>query len=78
MTSTNLDMTIASLTRPITVEEFLRQIDIRLEEYTLEAVGKPLGASRQLVFAWKSRRARPSPLRLLLARYVWTFGKLPE
>ena len=42
----------------------------------MEVVGKPLGASRQLVHAWKSRRARPSRLMRLLARYVWTFGPL--
>ena len=60
------------------LEEFLRELDRRLEDYTMAFVGKPLGASRQVVYAWKTRRAKPSRATRLLARYVWTFGELPE
>lgn len=63
----------------MTLEEFLRQLDARLSAgQSLSQVGRPLAASRQSVMAWKARRTRPNRATLLLARYVWTYGKLPD
>lgn len=66
------------LSRPFTVAEFLQELDRRLEEYTLAEVARPFGTSRQVVYSWSVRRRKPNRLTLLLARYVWTYGKLPD
>lgn len=68
-----------SLSGRVTEEAFLLQIDLRLAAgETLAEVGKPFGACRQQVFAWKIRRIRPSRHMLTLAEYVWTYGRLEE
>lgn len=63
----------------LTVDEFVNQIDIRIARgMSLADIGRPLAASRQSVLAWRTRKTRPNRATLMLAEYVWTYGKLPE
>lgn len=65
----------ASLSR----EEFFERLDLQVASgKTLAEVGEPFGASRQQVYMWHTRKRKPNRLTLLLARYVWTFGPLPD
>jgi hypothetical protein len=60
-----------------TQEKFVEWINYRRKTETLAAIARSLGVSVMAICRWCDGARRPSKPILLLAEYVWTYGKLP-
>lgn len=60
-----------------TQEKFVEWINYRREKETLATIARSLGVSVTAICRWCDGVRRPSRPILLLAAYVWIYGKLP-
>ncbi len=60
-----------------TPQQFVAWINYRRESETLAAIARSLGVSVTAICRWRDGLRRPSRPILLLAEYVWVYGRLP-